>query len=498
MADFDLVVRNSTVVTSNRRREVDIGVIDGRIASISRRGGLSGTGDEEIDATGRYVIPGVIDGHVHFREPGMEYKEDWLTGSRAAVMGGVTTVLDMPNTIPQTSTPEGARVKQELAEAKSYCDFGFIGLLVSENVDQLIPMAEQGLVVGFKAFLGITIGGTPAPNDGAILDGMKAIQSLGMRLGFHAENNDVMANEIRKLQELGRNDPLAHVESRPVIAEVESIQRMGLFAKHTGCKVHIFHLSSMQGLEMIDEWRYKGVDFTCETGAHYCFLTSANMKELGPILRINPPVREAGHGDALVAGLADGRVSMIATDHSPHTRKEKLNPDIWKAISGFAGVETSVRLFLAYAVNTGRMTLEQFVRVSSEGPAKTWSMWPRKGALEVGSDADFTVIDLEKEGRHPRGRAARQEQHQPVRGAQDQGHGRRDDRSRPHPDARRRAHRRARAGTASVAARDRGRRLIPRARIGHASPCGSRCCYGPEKHEGTQPLWTNSLRISIA
>ena len=398
MADFDLVVRNGTVVTSNRRREVDIGIIDGRIASISRRGGLSGTGDEEIDATGRYVLPGVIDGHVHFREPGMEYKEDWLTGSRAAVMGGVTTVLDMPNTVPPTSTPETARAKQELAEAKSYCDFGLIGLLLSDNVDQLIPMAEQGLVVGFKAFLGITIGGIPAPHDGAILDGMHAIQSAGLRLGFHAENNDITANEIRKLQEQGRNDPLAHVDSRPVIAEVEAIQRMGLFAKHTGCKVHIFHLSSMHGLEMVDEWRDKGVDFTCETGAHYCFLTSDDMKELGPILRVNPPVREAGHGDALVAGLTDGRVTSIATDHSPHTRKEKLNPDIWKAISGFAGVETSVRVFLTYAVNTGRMTLEQLVRASSEGPAKTWSMWPRKGALEVGSDADLTIIDLEKEG----------------------------------------------------------------------------------------------------
>jgi len=398
MPDFDLVVRNGTVVTSNRRREVDIGVIDGRIASISRRGGLSSTGDEEIDATGRYVLPGVIDGHVHFREPGLEYKEDWLTGSRAAVMGGVTTVLDMPNTVPPTSTPEAARAKQELAEAKSYCDFGLIGLLVSENVDQLMPMAEQGLVVGFKAFLGTTIGGIPAPHDGAILDGMRAIQSIGLRLGFHAENNDITAHEIRKLQEQGRNDSLAHVESRPVVAEVESIQRIGLFAQQTGCKVHIFHLSSSDGLEMIDDWRYKGVDLSCETGAHYCFLTSANMKELGSILRINPPVREAGHGDALVEALASGRVTSIATDHSPHTHKEKLNQDIWKAVSGFAGVETSVRLFLTYAVNTGRMTLEQFVRVASEGPAKTWSMWPRKGALEIGSDADLTIIDLDKEG----------------------------------------------------------------------------------------------------
>jgi len=398
MDDFDLIVRNGTIVTGTRRREVDIGVHDGRISAIVRRGGLGGTGAEEIDATGRYVLPGVIDGHVHFREPGMEHEEDWLTGSRAAVMGGVTTVLDMPNTVPPTSSPEAARAKQELAEAKSYCDFGLIGLLASDNVDQLLPMAEQGLVVGFKAFLGTTIGGIPAPHDGALLDGMREIAKAGLRLGFHAENNDIVANEMRKLQGQGRNDALAHVESRPVIAEVESIQRMGLFARHTGCKVHIFHLSSRDGLETIDEWRDKGVDFTCETAAQYCFLTSADMRELGSILRVNPPVREAGHGDALVDGLADGGVNSIATDHAPHTRKEKLNPDIWKALSGFAGVETSVRLFLTYGVNAGRMTLEQFVRASSEGPAKTWSMWPRKGALEVGSDADITIVDLDKEG----------------------------------------------------------------------------------------------------
>ena len=381
------------------------------------------------------MLPGVIDGHVHFREPGMEYKEDWMTGSRAAVMGGVTTVLDMPNTIPQTKNVEGALVKKEIAESKSFCDFGFIGLLVSENVDDLIPMAQQGLVIGYKAFLGITIGGIPAPHDGAILDGMAAIKSVGLRLGFHAENNDVMANEIRKLQEQGRNDPLAHVESRPVIAEVESIQRMGLFAKYTGCPVHIFHLSSKDGLEMIDEWRAKGVDFTCETGAHYCFLTSANMAELGPILRMNPPVREAGHGDALVAGLADGRVTCIATDHSPHTHEEKLNPDIWKAISGFAGVETSCSTVPdlrrergshdAGAVRprvVGRAG-EDVVDVAQEGRARGW----------LGRRPDD---HRSRDGRrHSRGRSARQEQHQPVRGPQDEGHGRGDRGSRPRPDA---------------------------------------------------------------
>ncbi|MEA2623926.1 MAG: dihydroorotase, partial [Chloroflexota bacterium] len=150
----DLIVRNGTVVTSDGRQESDIAVRDGRIVEIAPRGELDARAAEEVDASGRYVLPGVIDGHVHFREPGFEYKEDWLTGSRAAVMGGVTTVLDMPNTNPQTKDPQGALIKKELAEAKSYCDFGFIGLLVSENVADLVPMAQEGLVVGYKAFLG--------------------------------------------------------------------------------------------------------------------------------------------------------------------------------------------------------------------------------------------------------------------------------------------------------------------------------------------------------
>ena len=392
----DLLVKNGIVVSSDTSVEADLAVKDGVFVAIGAPGALDVSAAEEYDARGQHVLPGVIDGHVHFREPGLEYKEDFGSGSRAAVMGGVTTVLDMPNTKPTTSTAEFVELKRRLAEEKSYCDFGLLGLLVNESVEHLRSMAEAG-VVGYKCFLGMTIGNIPAPDDGMLLDGLREIASLGMRVGFHAENDQIMQHLIRKLQAAGRTDPLAHLESRPALAEVESIQRMGLFARHTGTKIHIFHLSSKDGLEMIDEWRAKGVDLTCETGAHYCFLSSEDMRTLGPLLRMNPPVREPGHGDALLQGLVDGRVTSIATDHSPHTREEKLNPDIWKAISGFAGVETSVRLFLTYAVNTGRMTLEQYVRASSEGPARTWGLYPRKGAIRVGSDADLTIVDLARE-----------------------------------------------------------------------------------------------------
>jgi len=395
----DLIVRNGTVVTSSATFPADLAIKDGVFVAIAAPGDLGLSATEDYDASGKYVVPGVIDGHVHFREPGFEYKEDWTTGSTAAAMGGVTTVIDMPNTNPKTDTVEGVELKKKLAEEKSFVDFGIIGLLVQDSVPALKSIAEAG-VVGYKCFLGETIGKIPAPDDGMMLDGLREIAETGLRIGFHAENNEIMQHLIRKFKAAGRTDPQAHVDSRPALAEVESIQRMGLYAKHVGTKIHIFHLSSRDGLDMIDEWRAKGVDVTCETGGHYVFLKAEEMATLGPRLRMNPPVRygSEGHGDYLLEGLNDGRVNMIATDHSPHTAEEKLNDDIWKAISGFPGVETSVRFFLTNGVHTGRMTLQQFVRATSEGPAKTWDIYPQKGTIAIGSDGDLTIIDLNKEG----------------------------------------------------------------------------------------------------
>lgn len=393
-----LIVKNGTVVTADATFKADVAITDGVFTAIAAPGQLDGFDANEVyDASGKYVLPGVIDGHVHFREPGLEYKEDLGSGSKAAVMGGVTTVVDMPNTKPPTADAEIVLLKKKLIAEKSYTDVGVIGVFVQENLEQLEPMAEAG-VVGYKVFLGETIGNIPAPDDGMIYEGLEIIAKLGLRIGFHAENNELMQHLIKKYKAAGRTDPLAHVETRPAVAEVESIQRMALFASYTGTKIHIFHLSSKPGLEMIDEWRAKGVDITTETGAHYAFLTSDDMKTLGATLRMNPPVREPGHGDALVQGLKEGRVNSIATDHSPHTKEEKLNDDIWKAISGFAGVEVSVPLFLTYGVNAGRLTLNEYVRVSSTNPAKVWGMYPKKGAIRIGSDGDLTIVDLNKSG----------------------------------------------------------------------------------------------------
>ncbi|HLY66377.1 MAG TPA: dihydroorotase family protein [Chloroflexota bacterium] len=393
MPDADLVIHNGTVVTAETELPgTGIAIEQGTIVEVCPDGRLPGA-KRRLDARGNYILPGVIDDHVHFREPGLTYKEDFGTGSLAAVMGGVTCVGDMPNTIPATATAKLVHDKKLLAQAHSYCDFGIYALIAQDNIDELLPMAEAG-VIGYKCYLGETTGNIPAPDDGMLLDQMALIASLGLRAGFHAENDAMMQHRIRQLKASGRTDARAHLDSRPAVCEVEAIQRVCLFVRETGCKAHIFHLSSPQGLKMLLDWRGEGIDVTCETGPHYCFLPDDIYERVGSVTRMNPPVR--GGGQALLEGLIRGDIECIATDHSPHTPEEKLHDNIWDAVSGFVGVETSVQLFLSEAVNAGKMTLSRFVAASSTNVARTWAM-ASKGQLAPGFDGDVTIVDLNRE-----------------------------------------------------------------------------------------------------
>ncbi len=397
----DLLIRGGTVVSSIGRRRMDLAVRDGRIVAQLAPGSVGVAARETVDAGGLLVMPGIVDGHVHFRDPGFTWKEDFGSGSHAAVMGGVTTVLDMPNTDPPTDSVGHARLKRSRALGASWCDVGLIGVVTEANRDALAPMARAGLVVGFKAFLGPTTGGIDAPSDGAILDALATVRDLGMRLGFHAENGAIVAHHTARVRAAGRTDPLAHLDARPALAEEESVGRMALFALRTRCPIHIFHLSSAEGLATVEAWRARGADITCEVGPQHCFLGAEEMPRLGARMRINPPIRARaeGHADALLDGLARGAVTSIATDHSPHTREEKLHDDIWRSVSGYAGVETSLAVFLTHGVHAGRITLERLVGATSEGPARAWGLWPRKGHLGVGADADVVLVDPDREGR---------------------------------------------------------------------------------------------------
>jgi dihydroorotase len=396
---FDLIVRNGTVVSGDGRRAADVGIGEGRFATIAEPGTLAGGAVVDFDATGLHILPGAIDGHVHFREPGFEHKEDWLTGSRAAVMGGVTTVLEMPNTQPPTRAASDARAKADLAAAKAYCDFGLLGLIDAEydaGVDaaRLAELVASGLVIGLKVFLGPTTGGLGAPEEPGLLQGLSIARDGGLRVAFHAEDGGILM-QVGEL--LGwPSEALGHLESRPAIAEVTAIDHVGRLLEQSGARGHICHLSSAAGLEAVERWRARGLDLTCEVTAHHCFLGLDDYARLGGQIKVNPPVRGEPDASALLAALADGRIDCIASDHAPHTPAENLVEDINDVLAGISGVETTLPLFLT-AVARGQLTLERLADATSAAPARVWGL-AAKGSIEVGADADLTIVDLARDG----------------------------------------------------------------------------------------------------
>ena len=398
----DLVIRNGWVVTAEQIFRGGVAISGEKFVAIGTNDSLP-EARETIDAQGKHILPGVIDGHVHFREPGLAYKEDWATGSAAAVCGGVTTVIDMPNVIPPTADPEQVREKQRLAESKSLIDFGVIGVILQNNTGQIMPMKEAG-VVGYKIFFGETIGSLPCPDDGMCLEAFSYIAQSGLTLGIHAENRQIMNYWTNRLKAEGKNAPVYWEASRPDVCEAASVAHALFFAETFGTRLHVFHMSSKQAAYMVRDAKARGFPVTAETSPHYLLRESAEMAQAGPLLKMNPPVRSRDHAEVLWDGLVNGYVDMIATDHSPHTFDEKgtdasgamLKSAIWDCVSGFCGVETAVPLILT-EVNKGRITLNQYVKISSENPARVWQLYPRKGVIRLGSVGDVTIVDMDKE-----------------------------------------------------------------------------------------------------
>ena len=243
---FDLIVRNGTLVTSAGRAVEDIAITEGRISEVAAN--INAPATDEIDANGLFVLPGLIDAHVHFREPGLEREETWLTGTRAAVMGGVTTVLDMPNTVPPTDTLERARSKVALAAQSAYCDFGIFGLL-GESDEPVAELARSGLIIGLKVFMGPTTGDLRAPDDDGLRRALTIAREAELRVAFHAEDREIIERAEATLRASGRTDALAHLDARPTQAEVVAIDRAGRLLLETGARGHILHLSSAAGLD---------------------------------------------------------------------------------------------------------------------------------------------------------------------------------------------------------------------------------------------------------
>ena len=391
----DLLVKGGRIIDPEFVYEANIAIDEGKIVAIGSDASMA-PATRTIDVHGMYVLPGIIDAHVHFREPGLEYKEDFSSGSMAAIFGGVTSVCDMPNVKPPTQDAASFKLKLQRGLEKSLVDFAIFGVVLPTNMDKIQELKDEG-VIGFKIFMGETVGNLPSPDDWELVEGFREIAKTGLRVGVHAENRSITTHLVSRFKDAGMSDAIYHLLSRPSISEAEAIQRAILFADYCKAKLHIFHTSSKEGVDVIRRAKRAGSEVTAETCPHYLLLDGEEgLRKMGPLIKMNPPVRTLDNAEALWGGLKDHTIDMIATDHSPHSHEEKFKANIWEAIAGWPGVETFLPLMLT-EVNKGRLSLNEIARDMSEQPACVWGFYPRKGRIGIGSDGDLTVVDLKKE-----------------------------------------------------------------------------------------------------
>lgn len=390
----DLVVNGGTIVTPDTQYQASIAIKDGKILAIGNDDAMPGA-QESLDATGLHILPGAIDVHVHFRDPGYPQKEDFASGTAAAAFGGVTTVFDMPNTLPAIADARSLAEKHEIASAKAHVDYGLYAVLGEDSLPHVEELVEGG-VIGFKCYMGNTFGRIPSPTTGAMLELFEIVAPTGKRISLHAETNSIMERREARLRAVGRTDPLAHLAARPAVVATEAVERAATLAEWTGARIHILHISSAAELRPLAEAKARGVDITGETCPQYLLLSADDYEEKRGVIRVNPPVRELENQDPLWQALVDGTIDMIATDHAPHSVEEKTRDDIWTVDCGFPGVETQMPLMLT-EVSRRQASLSDYVRWSAESPAKCWGLYPTKGALMVGSDADLAIVDTRRD-----------------------------------------------------------------------------------------------------
>lgn len=393
MNTYDLILRGGTVVTPEGTQEADIGVADGRLATIEPE--LEGTVAEEVDAGGLHIFPGAIDGHLHFNEPGRTHWEGFATGSKSLAAGGMTAFVEMPlNAYPPTNDAKSFDEKVALARASSVVDFAFYGGLVPGNLENLEELAEKG-VSGFKAFMSTsgTIDFQPA-DDLTLHEGMAKAAELGLTVLVHAENKQITDELARRRVGTLRTTMRDYLDSRPVVAELEAIQRAILFAEDTGCSLHVVHVSTGRGVALVAAARERGVNVTCETCAHYLFLTEEDAEALGAVAKCAPPLRPQEDLESLWKQIQEGNIEFVTSDHSPCPPDMKAGDDMFRAWGGIAGCQSLLNIMLDEGHHRRGLVLEKVATLLSEHVADRFG-FSEKGRLEVGADADLTLVDLD-------------------------------------------------------------------------------------------------------
>ncbi|MFZ5668649.1 MAG: dihydroorotase [Pseudomonadota bacterium] len=378
---FDLIIRGGEVVNHAGRGVADIGVREGRFAAI---GDLSrASAGEVFDAAGLTVLPGVIDSQVHFREPGLEWKEDLRTGADAAVLGGVTAVFEMPNTEPTTTDPDALADKLARARGRMSCDHAFWVGGTHENAAFLGELERLPGCCGIKVFMGASTGSLLIKDDAGV---EAVLRNIGRRAAFHSED-EYRLEERRPLARTG--DWTSHPEVRDAESAIRSTRRLVDLARKTGKRIHVLHVTTAEEIAFLALNR--DVASVEVTPQHLTLAGPEAYERLKGFAQMNPPIRDAAHREGLWRGVASGVADVLGSDHAPHTREEKARP-YPASPSGMPGVQTLVPVMLTH-VAEGRLTLERFVDLTSHGPNRVFGL-AGKGRIAEGFDADLTIVDL--------------------------------------------------------------------------------------------------------
>jgi dihydroorotase len=383
----DLTLRNCKIWLNKQLVNYGITIDEGIITSISKDVNLSNS-DETVNCKGNIVLPGLVDVHVHFREPGATNKEDWHTGSMAALYGGITYVMDMPNNIPPITTVKRLGEKRKIAEKKSLVNFGLYAGIGNENINQISEIGNH--TNAFKIFLDQSAGELKIDDD-SLKKSFVSISKTGKNISVHAEDRKIIEENLKKYKD--RNDALSHALIRSPEAEISAIKKVVQLSKSSGAKLHILHVTTKEGLNVIYQAKKENVNISCETCPHYLFMTQKDLEEKGSLLKINPPLRTKDDQKALWEGILNGTIDIISTDHAPHTLEEK-NQDIHNVPSGVPGIETSLSLMLN-AVNKRMISFEKLVELMHDNSVKRFDL-EKYGEIEKGNCANLTVIDLNK------------------------------------------------------------------------------------------------------
>jgi allantoinase len=393
---YNLIIRNAILITEPGELLCDLAIADGGIAAYGPQ--LAGMAQNEIDATGLHIFPGGIDPHVHCNEPGRTEWEGFAAATAALAAGGVTCFFDMPlNAHPPTCDVASFDAKMAAAHAHSLIDFRLWGGLVPGNLNELEGLAARG-VIGFKAFMSTTGTDDFQPADDLTLyEGMRRAAQLGKIVAVHAENRTITDGLARQAQHAGLRGARDYLRSRPAIAEYDAIQRAILFAEDTQCALHIVHVSTGRGVALVAEAQIRGVNVSCETCPHYLIFSEEDVEQIGALAKCAPPIRSSTERNALWDLIMSGTLSIVASDHSPAPPDMKQSDDFFAIWGGISGCQSTLPLLLTAGHFQRQIALPTIANITATATAKRFGLWPQKGCLQVGSDADLALVDLNHE-----------------------------------------------------------------------------------------------------